>query len=259
MVVFLSLGGIPFLPVGQILVLGVPEDEIRDAEFLCQFTGVHDGAVMFLVGLELFPLAVQAESLVEQPPGAPDIGQQGFAVGFVAGESQVHAVIHMNTAAELLFLRRTDIEEGKTVAKNFFLLPVLNNMEEDAFVEMGREFFPYGQAGEGLDGVHQLTVAVYVQIAFIAALVHGGGGHADDPDHAQNVVVVGVGDEHMMDLFQRDLLLFQGEEDAVAAAGVGQKVFLPFLHGKAGIIAVNGLGVSRAENNQFFHFFVPPG
>ena len=64
-------------------------------------------------------------------------------------------------------------------------------MEQDTVVKMRREFFPDGQAGERLDDIHQLVMAVDMQRAFVASFIHTGGNHPDDPDHTENVIVVG--------------------------------------------------------------------
>ena len=143
------------------------------------------------------------------------------------------------------------------VPKDLFLIAVAYDVEENPFVKMGGEFFPDGQTGEGFDDVHQLLMAVNMQAAFISSFVHAGGDHPDHPDHSKDVVVVGMGDKDMMDPLQRDLLIFQGQQDPVASAGIGQKIFFAFFHGETGVVAVNGLGISRAEYDQFFHLQVP--
>lgn len=114
---------------------------------------------------------------------------------------------------------------------------------------MTGEFLAYGQTGKGLDCFYKFIMTVNMQIAFILGFVHACGDHTDHPDHAENMVIMGMGHKDVMNLFQRNVLFFQGEKNAIAAAGIGKKVFIAAFHGKAGIIAVDGLGISSAENN----------
>ena len=208
MIIFPPFRRVGILPVGQVLVLRVPEHQIGDVQLLCQPAGIHDRAVVLFVGLEAVALAVQAERLMEQPLGAFDPGQQRFMVRLVARKGKLHAVVHPHPVAELFCLGGTDVKKCEAVPQDLSFVAAFHHMEQDTVVKMRREFFPDGQAGEGLDGIYQLPVAVNMQIAFIVSLIHAGGDHPDDPDHAENVVVVGMGDKNVVDLLQRDVLLF---------------------------------------------------
>ena len=208
---------------------------------------------MLFVGLKDMALAIQAEGLMEQPLGALYIGEQRFPVRLVPGESKRHTVIHLDAVAELFFFGGGNVKKCKFVSENFRLAAVLYNMKQNAGVEMAGELFSDGETGKGFDRVYQLLMAVNMKSALIGSLVHAGGNHADNPDHAQDVVVVGVGHKDVVDAFQGDLLLFQGKQDAVSAAGVRKKIFSAFFQGETGVIAVDGLGVSGAQNNKFFH------
>ena len=75
-IIFPPFRRVGILPMGQVLVLRVPEHQIGDVQLLCQPAGIHDRAVVLFVGLEALALAVQAERLMEQPLGAFDPGQQ---------------------------------------------------------------------------------------------------------------------------------------------------------------------------------------
>ena len=112
-VIFPPLRGVVFLPVGQILVFGMPEHQIGDLQLFRQPAGVHDGAVVLFIGFEAVPLAVQAERLMEQPLGTLYPGEQGFVAGFVSRKGKPYAFFHPDAVAELLFLGGTNIKKVK--------------------------------------------------------------------------------------------------------------------------------------------------
>lgn len=52
------------------LILSVPQNQMPRTEAFGEFAGIFDGAVVFFIRGEDFPVAVEAEGFVEKPVGA---------------------------------------------------------------------------------------------------------------------------------------------------------------------------------------------
>ena len=96
-------------------------------------------------------------------------------------------------------------------------------------------------------------MAVDLQVALKCALFHARCDHTDHPDDAQNVVRVFVGDENVMDMVQIHLHLVENFQDSIAPSGVHHEIFVPVPQREAGVVAVDGLGVSCTEYIELFH------
>ena len=97
-------------------------------------------------------------------------------------------------------------------------------------------------------------MAVNFKLSFIGAAAHHCGHLPYHPDHAQHMIRVGMGDEHTVYFFHRDLRLLQPGKDSVSAACIHQKVVLCVLYAEACIIASGHHGMSGSQHNQIaFH------
>lgn len=244
-----ALSKVSFLAVRDVFVFSVPEYEVLNAERLCQLAGVPDGAVMLFIGLKAAALFIEAEGLVEHPVRVSEDIKEKIRTWFVAGESDPDTVGGDTGESCLLCLSGTDVQESKAAAQDVQNSSVLYDMELDPFVKVAADFCLDSQRGNSFNGLFQFFVAVDGQRALISAFVHLRADHPDHPGHTQNMVAVRVGYENMMDLFQRNLLLFQRRKNAVSASRIYQQIFISVPERKTSIKTMSDTGIASAEYN----------
>lgn len=110
MVVFLRLGRVRLLAGRDALVLRVVEHEVLDAELLGELAGLLDCRVVLLVRLEFIAVTVLAEGFGEQPVRALGVDFVVLVVGLIAEAGEAQAIGEAQLVAELLCLRREDVE-----------------------------------------------------------------------------------------------------------------------------------------------------
>lgn len=84
---FKSFSYVILFSVCKVFVFRMPQYKIRNMQFFCQTTGIHNGAVVLFIRFENITLAVRTEGLMEKPVRSLDIGKQGFTVRFITYSS----------------------------------------------------------------------------------------------------------------------------------------------------------------------------
>lgn len=246
MVIVIAFGSVQFSSSGEIFLLGMPEHKMGDLKRFSYQTGICHCAVMFFVWREGVALTVETEGLVQEPVGIFYIRTQMFfqfrffwtetvsfsgvrnAARFISREGNAKSIRRMQEKTELFFFCRTNIKKGKNVVQNGQFFPVMNDMENDAVIHIAGNFFADCQLRNRLYCLRQFSMTVDSESSLVAAFVHAGGNHAQKPEYAENVIGMRMCDKKMVDLFQADLILFQNQQNAVAAAGVSEEIFFTF-------------------------------
>ena len=181
------------------LIFSVPQNQMPRTEAFGEFAGIFDGAVVFFIRGEDFPVTVEAEGFVEEPVGASGKFFAERVQRFVARAADDLAVRQHGAEAELARLGRMNVKEGDFHIENLPGFAVRNRDELDRIADQVAEFLLECQAAEGLNRVDQPVVAVNMKNSLIISLFDGSANHPDHPDHAENVVGVFVCHEEMMD------------------------------------------------------------
>lgn len=71
------------------LIFSVPQNQMPRTEAFGEFAGIFDGAVVFFIRGEDFPVAVEAEGFVEEPVGATGKFFAERVQRFVAGQQTI--------------------------------------------------------------------------------------------------------------------------------------------------------------------------
>lgn len=205
---------------GYCLLFRVIEDEVLYVEFCCELSCVKSRAVVFLVRLEGVAVSVEAESLTHHPVGMSDVLAVERVVRLVAQAGKDSSVRQFGTEAVLLLLRGMDVEAGEADVAHVEALAVRQLMEDDALLHLCQLLLGENHVDDGAYDANHLVVAIDVQLALVALTLRH---HADDPDDAQHVVGVGVGDEEMMNVGYLDVRLAKLRENAVAATRIDEE------------------------------------
>ena len=83
------------------LIFSVPQNQMPRTEAFGEFAGIFDGAVVFFIRGEDFPVAVEAEGFVEEPVGATGKFFAERVQRFVARAADDLAVRQHGAEAEL--------------------------------------------------------------------------------------------------------------------------------------------------------------
>lgn len=164
-----------------------------------EFAGIFDGAVVFFIRGEDFPVTVEAEGFVEEPVGVSGKFFAERVQRLVARAADDLAVRQHGAEAELARLGRMNVKEGDFHIENLPGFAVRNRDELDRIADQVAEFLLECQAAESLNRVDQPVVAVNMKNSLIISLFDGSANHPDHPDHAENVVGVFVCHEEMVD------------------------------------------------------------
>ena len=151
----------------------MPQHQIGDLHGLGQFAGVLDGAVVFFIRGEDFPVAVEAEGFVEKPVGAFGKFFAERVQRFVARAADDLAARQHSAEAELARLGRMNVKEGDLHIENLPGFAVRNRDELDRIADQVAEFLLECQAAEGLNRVDQAVVAVNMKNSLIISLFDG--------------------------------------------------------------------------------------
>ena len=197
-----------------------------DPQFLPQLTGILYCAVVFFVGFECFPLAVEAERFMGEPVTSLYIPFAFLIEGLIAAAGEPLSVFQNRCKAVLFGLCGVNVKKGYRVVQNPLGLAVMDRDQVNAVADKFEKFTLNRQAADGGDGLRQVLVAVDVEISLILVVFHAGGNDPDEPYDPKKVVRVLVGDEDVVDPAKIHVHILQDPQDAVAAAGVDHKKLL---------------------------------
>ena len=169
-----GLGGVSLVPCGQMGVLGVVEQQVFHAQLLSRLPGIEGSGVIFLIGVELRAVAVEAERLAQQPVGLAGILLGHRVVGLVAQAGYALAVGQDGTEAELLGLDGANVEKSDLHVVDGESFAVGNLAQDNGVVERAANFPRHGEAADGAHGIGHFSVAVDGERCCVAALVNHG-------------------------------------------------------------------------------------
>ena len=128
--------------------------------------------------------------------------------------------------AELLRLRRTNIKSRQLHIEKADLLPIVYFVEPDPFSIL-RQLRPRQQhLRHHLDDFARYVVTIDMEFPAVKIFVHQRSNPPDHPDRSHDMIGVPVRDEHAPKPFKGDFGALHLPKDAVAAARVGQKIFV---------------------------------
>ena len=116
MEVFLSFFCVEFFAAGDVLVLGVVEDQVLYAKLFCQFAGIFGCGVMFLVWVESVCLVEETECFVEKPFAVFGVFFLAFVVWFVTTAGEFLAIAYIHAEAKLFRFGGLDVEESRLIS-----------------------------------------------------------------------------------------------------------------------------------------------
>ena len=194
--------------MGQVLIFRMIEDQVLHAQAGRRLAGIFDGRMVFLIGMEDSRFSIEAESFVKEPFAIPDIGFFPGLVRFIAAAGQ-SAIGEFQRKAELFGLRRADIEKGHIVTDELTRLPVGYRNEMQAVIEESTVF--RGQQGltHRAQQGNNFFMAVNDGFAIIGTAPPGLAHHAHEPEDAQEMIHMLMGDEDRPHILPAQTGLFE--------------------------------------------------
>lgn len=167
--------------MGQVLVFRVIENQVLYAQARRRLTGVFDGRMMFLIGMEDIGFGVEAKGFMKEPFAVTDIGFFPGLIGLITTAGQP-AVGQFQGKAELLGLGRADIEKSHVVAHELTRFPIIHRDEMQAVIEEGPVF--RGQQGHAhrTQQGNDFLMAVDDGFAIVGPAPPGLAHHAHEPE-----------------------------------------------------------------------------
>ena len=114
-----------------------------------------------------------------------------------------------------------------------------------------RLLLPNQHHHKGADGVQELCVGVYSEIARIDAAVDILADAAHHPEYPEDVVEMPVGDINGMDFVRRDASPPELRQYSIAAAPVHEQVTSVFAEQETGVVAAGDHGAASAKHEKF--------
>ena len=224
--------------------------QILHAQLLRQTAGIRHGGVALFVGLEHVRLTVQAERLVQQPCAAPNIPLLAGVIRLVPAAGEPSPLPHLHGKAKLFILFRANVKKRDRPIQNRPLLAVLHGHQMQAPVYELRLLGLQQLSGHVPQQRYDLAVAVEHRLALVFAPRHALADQAHQPENAEDVVNVLVGDENGAYLPPVYLRPLQLPQQGVAPAAVHQKILPLLLQHEAGVVARRNGGVPRAQHGE---------
>ena len=164
-VILAAFFGVGFPAGGEVFVLGVVQQEIFYLELLRQFASLLDGGMMLFVRVENLPILITAERLTQQPVRVFCIGLfKFFLIRLVAQTGKFLPGMKGQGVAKLLCLGGADIKEGHLKAHDVL---AFQGNQKNFFADEFVKFSLNGKPGNGVYGVHQLCMAVNMQVPIV--------------------------------------------------------------------------------------------
>ena len=234
-------------------ILGMPENNIAHMMFSGQQGGFLDGSVSYEMRSEDIRIGVRAEGFMKKPVGAFQIMAADRLTRFVAGAYDALTVLTFHMKAVLFGLAGMRIEECDGVSGNGTLLSVFDGNEADAGSYRSKLLFAQRELADGPKFFRQARMTVYAQNVVALFLQKERRDHAHQPDDAERVIDVLMGDEDVRQIEKGYARLVQLNENAVAAPAVHQQTSFRTLKHEAGVVVMQRIGRSRTENDEPVH------
>ena len=178
---------------------------MRNLKLLGKLTCFFHGTVVLFIRLELICFSIQAERLMGQPVAAFHKFIIFLIVWFVTAAGKLHFVRKQHRKPELLCLRGKNIEKSDRTAKDFLCLSVMHRHKKNPVIKIFRHLFLDRKFCDRADRSCQLFMAVDPQISLIFSLADLLlPDHPDQPDHAQKMIDVFMGNKNIVNVFQLD-------------------------------------------------------
>ena len=148
-----------------------------------------------------------------------------------------------------------NVETLQTHAAYMELVTVVKLVQQDALTEKIAIVAVEGFLADLPQQTQTLLMTIHVESAVVAVVEHHLHHHAYHPHTSQQVVGMGMGDEHVMNGAKWNAGFLQLRQDAVAPAAIDQQaagvVASGLLHHKTGVIASCHGGVPHAQHGDF--------
>lgn len=225
-------------------------DQIFDTELCGQPSCVECCAVMFLIGLEAVAVVIKAECLAQEPVGALDVCPVVLVERLVAEASHPLPVGGQGCEPILFLFGREDVEALDVHLGGAESVAVGHLMHQDSVADAGIEFGREHLLAHHIEEAQHLFVTVEMEQSFIFAFCLETDDLADDPDDAKDMIGVGVGDKHVVDIGKTNASILHLTENAVASTCVDQQVVAVVLEDETRVIAPGDEGVAGAEDDE---------
>lgn len=245
----LGFGCVGSLACGEAGVFGVVEHEVFHAKFLCLLAGVKGCAVVLVVGAELFSVFIEAECFAKQPVAIAHIFLVARVVGLVAEAHHALVVGHEHAEAVLRSLGGAEVETGHFHVVDQYEFAVVDFSQDDGVADGALNLAWDEELANGGECVTHFLVAVNHE-ARVLSFVDERRYFAYEPDDAQNVVGVDMGDEDMANFLVWDVSLVELAENAVAATGIHKHPTRFSANVEAGVVTAGAHGVAYAEESD---------
>ena len=245
-----GLGGVSEPSVGQMSVLGVVEQQFFHTHFLGLAACVEGGGVVFLVGVELGAVAIEAKGFTHEPITSAHIALINRIVRFIAQTSEDLSIGQCGLEAILLGFRGADIEKCHLQVINLHTLPIVHFPQNDRVVDSAANLAGYGQAAQRAHGVCHLVVAVDGERCRVLALVYHGRDFPYQPHHPQDVVGVHVSHKEVFHLLHAHPGLVELPKDPVAATSVHHEPTARCAQVETRVVTTGAHGVARTKHDE---------
>ena len=248
-----SLVGIALAAGVEVVVFGVIEYQMPCSEFVGHASGIERRAVALLIGMIAVAVGIETEGFAHEPVGAFGVAAAERMVGLVAEAHHHPTTRQRGTEAILGFLLGVDIETLHAYVAYIEAGTVAHFVHDHTLIHQTAVFGRERLTANHADDAQHLGMAVYMKPALIARRREH---HAYHPDGAQDVVGVGMGDIHVMQVLDGYPRLLEALQYAVAAAGIDQQGGRVGLQDKAGVVAPGDGGVAGAEYDDSVHLYI---
>ncbi len=231
------------------------EQKILNAQAFRQLRRIPRRRMMLLIGMEFFPVLIEAESLMEQPLAVFRILLFSLVVGLISAAGQLLPVVQLHAEAELLGLRGMNVEESHLTAVDLPGLPVLHGNELQAVADKLQRSGLEQHVGNFVQQPDHLFMTVDPHRAFILSCLHILTDDPNHPDHAGEMIDMLMRQKNLLHILPVKARVLQLMQNLSAAARVHHEigffsVFLLIRQHKAGVVALRHHRISGSQHGQ---------
>lgn len=230
--------------MGQVLVFRVVQNQVLYPHPGRRFTGVFDGGMVLFIGMKDMRFSIEAEGFVKEPFAVPDIAFFPRLIRFITTAGQF-TIRELQGKAELLGLRRADIEKGHVVANKLVCLPIGYRNEMQAVIEESTVFRRQQGVSHRVQQGNDYLVTVDDGFAIVGPAPPGLAHHTHEPEDPQKMVHVLVRDKDRPHIPPAQMSLFQLLQETVPASAIDEQVLITFIEDKTRIITMSHRRISR--------------
>ena len=155
--------------------------------------------MVLFVGIEPIPVFIEAEGFMGHEISILCIVTVLFQERLVSRVQKDLSSFILHLESELLHLGGADIEDCEFITDDPSFISAFMDREYNPLSNEGNHLFGKDGAGDIFNEICQLLVAINGQISFILSLGHGFTDSSYEPDHAEDVVSMGMGHKYIMD------------------------------------------------------------